>query len=138
MGGVVLVLVCMAVVWVVICKKKKKKKKKKGGAEVAEGEVGVAGGGGEEEGGFAWENEGVGKLVFCGGGDREMSYSFLTLPLKQSLTPNHVHTSVPSRHGSLLRASMEDFNARSACESSSCDLAGWDRKRQRRKTKTTS
>ena len=76
MGGVVLVLVCMAVVWVVICKKKKKKKKKKkGGAEVAEGEVGVAGGGGEEEGGFAWENEGVGKLVFCGGGDREMSYS---------------------------------------------------------------
>ncbi|KAG4386701.1 hypothetical protein AAZX31_11G103200 [Glycine max] len=74
-GGVVLVLVCMAVVWVVICKKKKKKKKKKGGAEVAEGEVGVAGGGGEEEGGFAWENEGVGKLVFCGGGDREMSYS---------------------------------------------------------------
>jgi len=64
--------------------------------------------------------------------------SFLTLPLKQSLTPNHVHTSVPSRHGSLLRASMEDFNARSACESSSCDLAGWDRKRQRRKTKTTS
>ncbi|KAL9296313.1 hypothetical protein ACSQ67_022209 [Phaseolus vulgaris] len=28
-----------------------------------------------KEGGFAWEGEGLGKLVFCGGGDREMSYS---------------------------------------------------------------
>ena len=40
---------------------------------MAEGEVGAAGSGGggdnskeEEGGGFAWESEGIGKLVFCG------------------------------------------------------------------------
>lgn len=58
----------------------------KGGADVAEGEAGAAGSGGggggggdggdsTKQGGFAWEGEGLGKLVFCGGGDREMSYS---------------------------------------------------------------
>lgn len=65
--------------------------------------------------------------------------SFLTLPLKQSLTPAQVQTSVPCRHGSLWRTSMEDLRARRGWESSS-DLAGWDRKRQstetQRKTKT--
>ncbi|WVZ03373.1 hypothetical protein V8G54_024179 [Vigna mungo] len=65
--------------------------------------------------------------------------SFLTLPLKQSLTPVQVHTSAPCRHGSLWRTSMEDLRASSGWESSSA-LAGSDRKRQRtetqRKTKT--
>ncbi|BAT91064.1 Inactive leucine-rich repeat receptor-like serine/threonine-protein [Vigna angularis] len=86
-GGVVFILLCMVVVWA-ICRKRKTRvgsgTRSKGGGDVAEGEAGAAGsaggGGGEggdsaKQGGFAWEGEGLGKLVFCGGGDREMSYS---------------------------------------------------------------
>ncbi|XP_014493982.1 inactive leucine-rich repeat receptor-like serine/threonine-protein kinase At1g60630 [Vigna radiata var. radiata] len=90
-GGFIFILLCMVVVWA-ICRKRKTRvgsgTRSKGGADVAEGEAGAAGsaggggggGGGEggdsgKQGGFAWEGEGLGKLVFCGGGDREMSYS---------------------------------------------------------------
>ncbi|KAL7163045.1 hypothetical protein ACSBR2_039190 [Camellia fascicularis] len=48
-----------------------------GGGEVAvvEGE-GSGGGGGDRKQGFSWEGEGLGSLVFCGGGgEEEMSYS---------------------------------------------------------------
>ncbi|KAI7995928.1 Inactive leucine-rich repeat receptor-like serine/threonine-protein kinase [Camellia lanceoleosa] len=47
-----------------------------GGGEVAvvEGE-GSGGGGGDRKQGFSWEGEGLGSLVFCGGGGEEMSYS---------------------------------------------------------------
>nr|KYP68357.1 putative inactive receptor kinase At5g67200 family [Cajanus cajan] len=50
-GGVVLVALCVVLAWAICAKRR--------------GRVGV----------FAWEGEGLGKLVFCGGGDREMSYS---------------------------------------------------------------
>nr|XP_007131683.1 hypothetical protein PHAVU_011G033000g [Phaseolus vulgaris]ESW03677.1 hypothetical protein PHAVU_011G033000g [Phaseolus vulgaris] len=69
-GGVVFIVVCMVVVWA-ICRKRKTR----GGAAGSGGGGGGDGGDSNKEGGFAWEGEGLGKLVFCGGGDREMSYS---------------------------------------------------------------
>ncbi|TKY67695.1 Inactive leucine-rich repeat receptor serine/threonine-protein kinase [Spatholobus suberectus] len=82
-GGVALAVVCMVAVWAISKRRRKRVgsgTRSKGGADVAEGEAGAAGsaGGGERDNkqeGFAWEGEGLGKLVFCGGGDREMSYS---------------------------------------------------------------
>lgn len=88
-GGFVLLLICLIILLWVICKNRRKRvgsSRSKGG-DVAEGENAVGGGGvgGEGEGrgsnydrnqgGFAWESEGIGKLVFCGAGDREMGYS---------------------------------------------------------------
>ncbi|XP_027354692.1 inactive leucine-rich repeat receptor-like serine/threonine-protein kinase At1g60630 [Abrus precatorius] len=82
-GAVMLFILCLGVVWVIGKKRGKRVgsgTRSKGG-DVAEGEVVAVGreeGGGSNEGKdgvFAWESEGVGKLVFCGGGDREMSYS---------------------------------------------------------------
>jgi hypothetical protein len=77
----------MILVWVI----RKNRRKRVGSsatrrgksADVAAGEGENDGGGGEgrgsnyeaKQGGFAWENEGIGKLVFCGAGDREMGYS---------------------------------------------------------------
>ncbi|KAL2329097.1 hypothetical protein Fmac_022524 [Flemingia macrophylla] len=78
-GGVVLVLLCVVSAWAMCAKRRGGRSK--GGGEAAEGEVYAAGSGGgggegeEKQGVFAWEGEGLGKLVFCGGGDREMSYS---------------------------------------------------------------
>jgi hypothetical protein len=87
-SGFVLLLIClMILVWVI----RKNRRKRVGSsaarrgksADVAAGEGENDGGGGEgrgsnyeaKQGGFAWENEGIGKLVFCGAGDREMGYS---------------------------------------------------------------
>lgn len=86
-GGVVFIVACMVLVWVICTKRRKRAGTgSKGSADVAEREVSAAGGAGGGDGsensnkqaaggGFAWEGEGLGKLVFCGGGDREMSYS---------------------------------------------------------------
>lgn len=46
-----------------------------GVAAAAERGSGRGGNNGGKPGGFSWEGEGLGKLVFCGAGDREMSYS---------------------------------------------------------------
>ncbi|KAK7264162.1 hypothetical protein RJT34_31766 [Clitoria ternatea] len=82
-GGVVSAAICIMLIWL-ICKRRRKRvvgsaARSKSGGDVAEGEVTVGGEGsnnnGGKEGVFAWEGEGIGKLVFCGGGDREMSYS---------------------------------------------------------------
>ncbi|KAK4785841.1 hypothetical protein SAY86_002530 [Trapa natans] len=78
-GLVVLLLLCIC------CKRKLSSKEEKskgevGSAEAAEaGEASGGGGGGntgqKEGGGFSWEGEGLGSLVFLGGGDQQMSYS---------------------------------------------------------------
>lgn len=88
-GGVVLLLLCSVLLWRV-CKRRGKRvvgsgtRSKSSGVvgDVEEGEDrGGGGGGGREgnnegkQGGFVWEGEGLGKLVFLGAGDREMSYS---------------------------------------------------------------
>lgn len=86
-GGLVL-LICLIIILWLICKNRRKRvgssaaRRGKSSVDVAEGEN-VVGGEGEgrgsnyeaKQGGFAWESEGIGKLVFCGAGDREMGYS---------------------------------------------------------------
>ncbi|RZC70140.1 hypothetical protein C5167_033295 [Papaver somniferum] len=87
--GLILVLICLVILWKV-CKTRKSKKSQEESREVrSKGEVGtegvgVVGGriggegsgiGGSKQGGFSWENEGLGSLVFCGAGDQQMSYS---------------------------------------------------------------
>ncbi|KAI5388071.1 inactive leucine-rich repeat receptor-like serine/threonine-protein kinase At1g60630 [Lathyrus oleraceus] len=88
-GAFVLLLICLILLVWVICKNRRKRvgssgarRNNKGNADVAAAE-GENPGEGEgrgsnyeaKQGGFAWENEGIGKLVFCGAGDREMGYS---------------------------------------------------------------
>ncbi|KAI3889185.1 hypothetical protein MKX03_024639 [Papaver bracteatum] len=85
--GLILMLICLVILWKV-CKTRKSKKSPQESREVrSKGEVGtegVVGGGmggegsgigGSKQGGFSWENEGLGSLVFCGAGDQQMSYS---------------------------------------------------------------
>ncbi|KAI3921089.1 hypothetical protein MKX01_036068 [Papaver californicum] len=87
--GLILMLLCLVILWKV-WKNRKSKKSQEGSREVrSKGEVGtegVGGGGGgmggegsgiggSKQGGFSWENEGLGSLVFCGAGDQQMSYS---------------------------------------------------------------
>ena len=94
-GGVVLLLLCLVLVFFTVCRNRRKRvgsgTRRKGGGvgSVEEGEDGGGGSGGGEGGGgggrggnndgkqgvFPWEGEGLGKLVFCGAGDREMSYT---------------------------------------------------------------
>lgn len=87
---VVLLIICLLLVWA-ICKNRRKRvsagtRSKSGDVAEGEGTGGASGGTGGtgegrsgnyegKQGGFAWEGEGLGKLVFCGAGDREMSYS---------------------------------------------------------------
>lgn len=87
-GGFVLLLICSLLVFLV-CRKSRRKEvsdteKNKGvvGVEGAEGgeETGRGGGGrsgnnGAKPGGFSWEGDGLGRLVFCGAGDQQMNYS---------------------------------------------------------------
>ncbi|KAE9620299.1 hypothetical protein Lal_00019440 [Lupinus albus] len=81
-GGVVLLLICVVLSWWV-CKNSRGSSDGIGEVEEREegGGNGNGGGGGRDgnnegkEGVFTWENEGVGKLVFLGTGDREMRYS---------------------------------------------------------------
>ncbi|KAG5531777.1 hypothetical protein RHGRI_026409 [Rhododendron griersonianum] len=90
-GGFVLILVCLLVLCLV-CKKRNKSETREGRGKVVvrggeeEGEAGGGGGGGNnnnndndngggKKGRYAWEGEGLGRLVFCGPGDQQMSYS---------------------------------------------------------------
>lgn len=87
-GGFVLLLICLLLLCLV-CRKHRRKDvsdeaKSKGvvGMEGAErGEEPGGGGGGRsgnnggKPGGFSWEGDGLGSLVFCGAGDQQMSYS---------------------------------------------------------------
>ncbi|KAF8398765.1 hypothetical protein HHK36_014623 [Tetracentron sinense] len=86
-GGFILLLICSALLWK-ICQNRSRssRRRRKSGEERNKG-VGVEGGNGGEEtgrddgnngrkvGGFSWEGEGLGSLVFCGAGDQQMSYS---------------------------------------------------------------
>ncbi|GFS39100.1 leucine-rich repeat protein kinase family protein [Actinidia rufa] len=86
------ILIVVLVVFCLMCKKMSRRSKSKsievrgksavgGGVEgVEEGEGsgggdGGGGGGGGKQGGFSWEGEGLGSLVFCGPGDQQMSYN---------------------------------------------------------------
>ncbi|XP_061342149.1 inactive leucine-rich repeat receptor-like serine/threonine-protein kinase At1g60630 isoform X2 [Gastrolobium bilobum] len=87
-GGVVLVLICLLLL--LLANRRNRRKRVGSGSRTKCGDVAeegedhaiaiVEGGDGRggnnegKQGGFAWESEGLGKLVFCGTGDREMSY----------------------------------------------------------------
>lgn len=87
-GGFVGLLICLLLLWMV-CRSRRKpeeevSRSKAVGVETAVGEesggasCGVGGRGcnnGGRKGGFSWEGEGLGSLVFCGAGDQQMSYS---------------------------------------------------------------
>ncbi|KAF8010482.1 hypothetical protein BT93_J1194 [Corymbia citriodora subsp. variegata] len=92
-GGFVLLLICLLLVCL-ICRSRGRRKtsgevRAKGGAEIGEeaGEESGGGGGGNNNngagkpppppppGGFSWEGEGLGSLVFLGAGDQQMGYS---------------------------------------------------------------
>ncbi|XP_057963225.1 inactive leucine-rich repeat receptor-like serine/threonine-protein kinase At1g60630 [Malania oleifera] len=84
-GGLVLLLICIGLICLACNVGRRRKNKgsgvgwsKGGGEAMAEGEAGGNGRGGgnngREQGGLTWERgEGLGRLVFCGGG--EMGYS---------------------------------------------------------------
>lgn len=91
-GGFFLLLICLLLLCLVFRKRRRKdvsdEAKNKGvvGMEEAERSVGPVGGGGGggggrsgnnggKPGGFSWEGDGLGSLVFCGAGDQQMSYS---------------------------------------------------------------
>ncbi|KAF7809377.1 inactive leucine-rich repeat receptor-like serine/threonine-protein kinase [Senna tora] len=82
MGGLVVLLICLVLIWM-MCRKWRRKGKGVGseggggggGGEERRADAGTGGNNGGKEGGFSWEAEGLGKLVFCGGG-REMSMSY--------------------------------------------------------------
>ncbi|KAL5762869.1 hypothetical protein ACOSP7_019133 [Xanthoceras sorbifolium] len=84
-GGFIFVVICMMLLclWLLVWRRRRRKGKK-----VSKGEIGLEREEEEEEEedgsisrkqvGFSWENEGLGSLVLCGGGDEEemmMSYS---------------------------------------------------------------
>ncbi|KAH7516668.1 hypothetical protein FEM48_Zijuj10G0159600 [Ziziphus jujuba var. spinosa] len=85
-GGFVLILICLLLLCL-FCRKSGRREvsgeeKNKGIAGTEETERGgEEGGGGRtgnnggKQGGFSWEGEGLGSLVFCGAGDQQMSYS---------------------------------------------------------------
>ncbi|XP_009341051.2 inactive leucine-rich repeat receptor-like serine/threonine-protein kinase At1g60630 [Pyrus x bretschneideri] len=94
-GGFMVVVICLVVLWMVC------RRSRSGGWEVSRSKGGVVGGAepttgrggggsgegpagppsgsdgnnGGKQGGFSWEGEGLGSLVFCGAGDQQMSYS---------------------------------------------------------------
>ncbi|KAK0574204.1 hypothetical protein LWI29_019716 [Acer saccharum] len=92
-GGFVLALICILLLW--FCCKKCSGREVSGETTRSKGVVGIEGvelererregnsgttsgmGGnnGTKQGGFSWEGEGLGSLVFCGAGDQQMSYS---------------------------------------------------------------
>ncbi|KAI4318173.1 hypothetical protein L6164_025976 [Bauhinia variegata] len=91
-GGFLLLLICLLLLWFV-CRNRREDKgsstagamrRSKGVNSVEGGEEGGSGGNngsgmegnnGGKQGGFSWEGEGLGSLVFLGAGNREMSYS---------------------------------------------------------------
>ncbi|XP_075659868.1 inactive leucine-rich repeat receptor-like serine/threonine-protein kinase At1g60630 [Castanea sativa] len=82
-GGFVVLLICL-VVLLMMCGKNRTKPEEITGNKALEavavgGEGTSSGGRGgnnrDKPGGFSWECEGLGSLVFCGAGDHQMSYS---------------------------------------------------------------
>lgn len=93
-GGAAILLICVLLLWMV-CRNRSRRRDSSGeekgkgvhvhsleGAEGTGGdESGTGGGGGRrgnnggKQGGFSWEGEGLGSLVFCGAGDQQMNYS---------------------------------------------------------------
>ncbi|XP_062112989.1 inactive leucine-rich repeat receptor-like serine/threonine-protein kinase At1g60630 [Humulus lupulus] len=94
-GGAAILLICVLLLWMV-CRSRNRRRdssgeaKNKGvvagggahipSAEGGGGDEGGNGGGrrgnnGGKQGGFSWEGEGLGSLVFCGTGDQQMNYS---------------------------------------------------------------
>ncbi|WCJ17609.1 Leucine-rich repeat protein kinase family protein [Euphorbia peplus] len=74
--GVCLVVVCL------ICKKRNKQGERRtkgkgvvGGGDIGGDGSGMGGNNVRTQGGFSWEREGLGTLVFLGAGDQQMSYS---------------------------------------------------------------
>ncbi|PON50243.1 Tyrosine-protein kinase [Parasponia andersonii] len=95
-GGAAVLLICVLLLWMV-CRNRSRRRDSSGeakgkgvhvhsveGGERTEGDEGGTGGGGGggrggnngvKQGGFSWEGEGLGSLVFCGAGDQQMNYS---------------------------------------------------------------
>ncbi|XP_065631360.1 inactive leucine-rich repeat receptor-like serine/threonine-protein kinase At1g60630 [Quercus suber] len=80
-GGFVVLLICL-VVLLMMCGKNRTKPEEITSIKALEAVVGegTSSGGrgrnnGDKQGGFSWESEGLGSLVFCGAGDHQMSYS---------------------------------------------------------------
>ena len=81
-GGFVVLLICL-VVLLMMCGKNRTKPEEITSIKALEAVVvgeGTSGGGrgrnnGDKQGGFSWECEGLGSLVFCGAGDTQMSYT---------------------------------------------------------------
>ncbi|KAG6713587.1 hypothetical protein I3842_05G160900 [Carya illinoinensis] len=83
-GGFAALLICLIICWM-LCRKRRKQeeeasRRKEVGVGVEAGEersggTGTGTGAGTTRGGFSWEGEGLGSLVFCGAGDQRMSYS---------------------------------------------------------------
>lgn len=97
LGGAAVLLICVLLLWMVCRSRSRRRRRdtsgeaKSKGAHHAEGGAERTGGGGEggtggnndgrrgnnggKQGGFSWEGEGLGNLVFCGAGDQQMNYS---------------------------------------------------------------
>ncbi|KAF3963681.1 hypothetical protein CMV_011956 [Castanea mollissima] len=82
-GGFVVLLICL-VVLLMMCGKNRTKPEEITGNKALEAVAvrgegtssgGRGGNNGDKPGGFSWECEGLGSLVFCGAGDHQMSYS---------------------------------------------------------------
>nr|DAD36011.1 TPA_asm: hypothetical protein HUJ06_006651 [Nelumbo nucifera] len=79
-GGFLLLLICLSLAWRA-CRRRNaiegRSKAMEGAAEggAGEGSGGTGGNNGGKRGGFSWEGEGLGSLVFCGAGDQQMTYS---------------------------------------------------------------
>ena len=81
-GGFVVLLICL-VVLLMMCGKNRTKPEEIASIKALEAVVvgeGTSTGGrgrnnGDKQGGFSWECEGLGSLVFCGAGDTQMSYT---------------------------------------------------------------
>jgi hypothetical protein len=85
-GGFVVLLICLVLLWMVCRRNRTKPEERNKGVDgvlcvdVNTGGEGTSGGGrgcnnGGKPGGFSWEGEGLGCLVFCGAGDHQMNYS---------------------------------------------------------------
>ncbi|KAL5721575.1 hypothetical protein ACHQM5_005201 [Ranunculus cassubicifolius] len=85
-GGLIIVLTCLVLFCAcVVCTKEEvqtsRDVKNKGESDHNVGALGGEGGGngginnGGKQGGFSWESDGLGSLVFCGAGDQQMSYT---------------------------------------------------------------
>ncbi|XP_042502890.1 inactive leucine-rich repeat receptor-like serine/threonine-protein kinase At1g60630 [Macadamia integrifolia] len=88
-GGFVLLLIFLCLLWIICksCRRRRKSREVRRSKEVGieTGERGEPSGGaapsgrdsnnGRKQGGFSWEGEGLGSLVFLGAGDQQMTYT---------------------------------------------------------------